>query len=58
MCRAKNGGGLYLLAFGLLLGIALQVAAAWTLLVETGQHTPKDKGGGCGIRTHEDTHAP
>jgi hypothetical protein len=25
-----HGGGLFLLAFGLLLGIALQVAAAWT----------------------------
>jgi hypothetical protein len=34
-----HGGGLYLLAFGMLLGIALQVAAAWTLIVETGQHT-------------------
>lgn len=33
-----HGGGLYLLAFGLLLGIALQVAAAWTLVVETGKH--------------------
>ena len=55
---AGQGGGLYLLAFGMLLGIALQVAAAWTLVVEAGQHTPKDKGGGCGIRTHEDTHAP
>jgi hypothetical protein len=33
-----HGGGLYLLAFGMLLGIALQVAAAWTLIVETGQH--------------------
>jgi hypothetical protein len=36
---AGHGGGLYLLAFGMLLGIALQVAAAWTLIVETGQHT-------------------
>lgn len=34
-----HGGGLYLLAFGLLLGIALQVVAAWTLVVETGKHT-------------------
>jgi hypothetical protein len=33
-----HGGGLYLLAFGMLLGIALLVAAAWTLVVETGQH--------------------
>lgn len=33
-----HGGGLYLLAFGLLLGIALQVAAAWRLVVETGKH--------------------
>ncbi len=32
-------GGLYLLAFGMLPGIALQVAAAWTLVVEAGQHT-------------------
>lgn len=31
-------GGLYLLAFGMLLGIALQVAAAWTLVVEAGRH--------------------
>lgn len=36
---AGQGGGLYLLAFGMLLGIALQVAAAWTLVVEAGQHT-------------------
>lgn len=34
-----HGGGLYLLAFGLLLGIALQVVAAWTLVVETGNLT-------------------
>jgi hypothetical protein len=34
-----HGGGLYLLAFGMLLGIALQIAAAWTLIVETGQQT-------------------
>jgi hypothetical protein len=34
-----HGGGLYLLAFGLLLGTALQVTAAWTLVVETGKHT-------------------
>jgi hypothetical protein len=34
-----SGGGLYLLAFGMLLGIALLVAAAWTLVVETGKHT-------------------
>jgi hypothetical protein len=45
---AGQGGGLYLLAFGLLLGIALQVAAAWTLVVETGQHT----------RGNQHTHAP
>ena len=36
---AGHGGGLYLLAFALLLGIALEVAAAWTLIVETGKHT-------------------
>lgn len=35
---AGQGGGLYLLAFGMLLGIALQVAAAWTLVVEAGRH--------------------
>jgi hypothetical protein len=36
---AGHGGGLYLLAFAQLLGIALEVAAAWTLVVEVGQHT-------------------
>jgi hypothetical protein len=36
---AGHGGGLYLLAFGVLLGIALQVAAAWTLLVEADTDT-------------------
>ncbi len=36
---ARHGGGLYLLAFAVLLGIALEVAAAWTLLVEAGKHT-------------------
>jgi hypothetical protein len=36
---AGHGGGLYLLAFAVLLGIALEVAAAWTLIVETGKHT-------------------
>jgi hypothetical protein len=36
---AGHGGGLYLLAFAVLLGIALEVAAAWTVLVETGKHT-------------------
>jgi hypothetical protein len=34
-----HGGGLYFLAFAVLLGIALEVAAAWTLVVETGKHT-------------------
>ncbi len=34
-----QGGGLYLLAFAVLLGIALEVAAAWTLVVEAGKHT-------------------
>ena len=33
-----QGGGLYLLAFCQLLGIALEVAAAWTLVVEVGKH--------------------
>ncbi len=32
-----HGGGLYLLAFAILLGIALEVAAAWTLVVEVGK---------------------
>jgi hypothetical protein len=36
---AGFGGGLYLLAFALLLGIALLVTAAWTLVVETGKHS-------------------
>jgi hypothetical protein len=31
---AIGHGGLYLLAFAMLLGIALEVAAAWTLVVE------------------------
>jgi hypothetical protein len=34
-----HGGGLYFLAFAVLLGIALEVAAAWTLVVEAGKHT-------------------
>jgi hypothetical protein len=32
-----GGGGLYFLAFALLLGIALEVAAAWNLIVSAGQ---------------------
>ena len=32
-----HGGGLYLLAFAMLLGIALEVASAWTLIVEAGK---------------------
>jgi hypothetical protein len=32
-----HGGRLYLLAFAMLLGIALEVAAAWTLVVEAGK---------------------
>jgi hypothetical protein len=32
-----NGGGLYLLAFAVLLGIALEVAAAWSLIVGIGK---------------------
>ena len=36
---AGNGGGLYLLAFAQLLGIAPLVAAAWSLVVEAGKHT-------------------
>lgn len=35
---AGHGGGLFLLAFAQLLGIALLVAAAWTLVVEAGKH--------------------
>ena len=36
---AGHGGGLYLLAFSLLLGIALEVAAAWRLVAEAGKGT-------------------
>jgi hypothetical protein len=36
---ASQGGGLYLLAFALLLGIALEVAAAWSLIVWIGKDT-------------------
>lgn len=38
---AGHGGGLYLLAFSVLLGIALQVAAAWSLVVGIGTDTRK-----------------
>jgi hypothetical protein len=34
---AGHGGGLYLLAFAVLLGIALEVAAAWSLVVWAGK---------------------
>jgi hypothetical protein len=34
---AGSGGGLYLLAFAVLLGIALEVAAAWSLIVWVGK---------------------
>jgi hypothetical protein len=34
-----HGGGLYLLAFAVLLGIALEVAAAWSLVVWVGKDT-------------------
>ncbi len=34
---AGQGGGLYLLAFAVLLGIALEVAAAWSLIVGIGK---------------------
>jgi hypothetical protein len=34
---AGSGGGLYLLAFAVLLGIALEVAAAWSLVVWVGK---------------------
>ncbi len=34
---AGHGGGLYLLAFAVLLGIALEVAAAWSLVVRVGK---------------------
>jgi hypothetical protein len=36
---AGHGGGLYLLAFAVLLGIALEVAAAWSLVVWVGKDT-------------------
>lgn len=36
---AGNGGGLYLLAFAVLLGIALEVAAAWSLIIWAGKDT-------------------
>ncbi len=36
---AGHGGGLYLLAFAMLLGIALEVAAAWSLIVGIGKDT-------------------
>ncbi len=36
---AGHGGGLYLLAFAVLLGIALEVAAAWSLVVGIGKDT-------------------
>ena len=36
---AGHGGGLYLLAFAVLLGIALEVAAAWSLIVWIGNDT-------------------
>jgi hypothetical protein len=38
-----HGGGLYLLAFAVLLGIAPEVAAAWTLVVEAGTDTRGDE---------------
>ncbi len=41
---AGHGGGLYLLAFSLLLGIALEVAAAWRLVAEAGEHTSGQDG--------------
>ena len=34
-----RGGGLYLLAFAVLLGIALEVVSAWNLIVEAGKDT-------------------
>ncbi len=33
----EQGGGLYFLAFAVLLGIALEVAAAWSLVVSAGE---------------------
>ena len=36
---AGHGSGLYLLAFAVLLGIALEVAAAWSLVVGIGKDT-------------------
>lgn len=34
---AGHGGGLYLLAFAMLFGIALEAAAAWSLIVWVGK---------------------
>ncbi len=36
---AGYGGGLYLLAFAVLLGIALEVASAWSLVAGIGKDT-------------------
>lgn len=38
----RQGGGLYLLAFSLLLGLALEVASAWSLIVGIGRDTRRD----------------
>ncbi len=35
----RQGGGLYLLAYSLLLGLALEVASAWSLIVGIGRDT-------------------
>jgi hypothetical protein len=36
---AGHGGRAYLLAFAMLPGIAVEAAAAWTLVAEAGKHT-------------------
>ncbi len=38
----RQGGGLYLLAFSLLLALALEVASAWSLIVRIGRDTRRD----------------
>jgi hypothetical protein len=52
-----HGGGLYLLAFAMLLGIALEAAAAWTLVVEAGKD-PRDKDVVPGPRTPPNRREP
>lgn len=37
----RQGGGLYLLAGAMLIGLALEVASAWSLIVGIGRDTPR-----------------